>query len=235
MRKRRNIRILKLDSEQLVYDTAFSGPWTLAACQFSEPEKQTNIVQIPGRDGVIDLMAGLTDGEPRYNARTLTVRLECSERNRAYRTELIDELVNLLDGFTFRIILPDDPLRYIRGTIATAVEYNDVNHCAVTITATCDPWRVSLGSVTYDLPASAVEQSVILRNNGRRRVTPSIAAYAASPAALSITISCGHFSAVIEDNRVREYDELRMGYHDTLILAYKGSGTLHITWREAIL
>ncbi|GEM_PF-1048383 len=231
---RRNLRFLN-ELGALVYDTAFTGPWTLEELSLSAPEKQTNYIQIPGRDGALDLYDGLTGGEPHYKQRTLTARLTCSEKQRKDRLELVDDIVNTLDGFAFRIILPDDPTRYIRGVCSVTVEYNDPNHCGVLITALCDPWRISLSSVSIDLEASETARTVILKNSGRRLVLPVMAGYAASPNMPNISVSCGTYSATVTDYQAHVIDELAMGYKQSRIVTYSGSGHLVFQWREAIL
>lgn len=231
LKERRKFRFLSDGLGELVYDTAFKGPWTLAEWDLSAPEKQTNYVQIPGRDGAVDLYEGLTDGEPHYKQRTLTIRLTCSERDRKARTELVDDIVNTLDGFAFRIVLPDDPTRYIRGVCSVAVEYNDLNHCGVLITALCDPWRVSHEDVSIMLTASTNEQNVILRNSGRRLVIPVITGIS-NP---DITLTCGTYTATVTDTAAHEHAQLSIGYKQARTLTYSGSGSFKVTWREAIL
>lgn len=238
LKERRKFRFLSdalLNAGSLVYDTAFSGPWTLAEWTLSKPEKQTNYVEIPGRDGSVDLYEGLTDGEPHYKQRTLQIRLTCSERDRKARTELIDDIVNTLDGFAFRIVFPDDPTRYMRGVCSVTVEYNDPAHCGVLIEALCDPWRVSMAYVSIDVAASSAAQTLMLINRGRRRVIPYIGAYDSAPTMPNITISSGTYSATFTDYTGRNVSELALGYKQTRILTYSGSGHLTVQWQEAIL
>jgi hypothetical protein len=237
LKERRKFRFLSADnSGALVYDTAMAGPWTLEEWSLSAPEKQTNYVQIPGRDGAVDLYEGLTDGEPHYKPRTLTIRLTCSERDREARIALVDDIVNTLDGFAFRIIFPDDPTRYMRGVCTVKVEYNDLNHCGVVIEALCDPWRVAISPVVITVEASATAQSLILRNRGRRRVVPYFEGYGGASADMpEITITSGLFTATIEDAGGYAPEELALGYNRSRELTYSGTGLLLIKWEEAIL
>lgn len=217
------------------YDTTVNGPWTLCELVFADPEKQTNYLTIPGRDGAVDLLAGISDGEPRYKQRTLTARLECSERDRRYRTELIDGLRNLLDGYTCQVILPDDPMRHVTGVVSVAVGYNDPNHCEVTITAECDPWRELNAPVMIDVACSSTAQTVRIQNKGRRRAVPTISAYAAAPAMPNVTVSCGAYTETITDYTPIKAAELAMRSGDVFDLSVSGSGHFVVTWEEAIL
>ena len=61
------------------YDSVVDGRLTLTGWQLSDPVYKANFVSVPGRDGDLDLTTALTDGEPRYNNRTLTATFESSE------------------------------------------------------------------------------------------------------------------------------------------------------------
>ena len=53
------------------YDTVINGPWTLAEGELSPAEYRTQFVEVPGRDGELDMSTALTDGVPRYGNREL--------------------------------------------------------------------------------------------------------------------------------------------------------------------
>lgn len=134
------------------YNTA-EQLWTLTGWELSAPEYQENFLNVPGRDGVLDLSAALTNGAPTYHSRTLTVKLECSEGTRLEREAAINTMANWLDGWRLDIVLPDDPGHYITGRVSVAKEYNDNAHAAVTVTAVCDPWRYAKNETVYTLGA----------------------------------------------------------------------------------
>ena len=117
------------------YDTAQNGAWTVAGLKLSSPDQQTNLVFLPGRSGPLDLSTVLT-GEPVYNSRQLTVVLENSDGDRAYREQLIRGIISELDGLQKKIWLPDDPDHYLQGRVRVVRDYNDLAHAAVAITAT---------------------------------------------------------------------------------------------------
>ena len=90
------------------YDTAAHGLWTLTGWEFPEPAPVENLVQVPGRiQGPLDLSTVLTDGEPVYGARTLSIHLESSEGDRPARAARISDMVNRLHGRRVDIVLPD--------------------------------------------------------------------------------------------------------------------------------
>lgn len=126
------------------YDTAVTGLWTLTGWTLSSPEQQTNFIEVPGRrGGLLDLSTALTDGEPIYNSRTLKATFESSEGTRLERENRINTMLNTLDGYSMKIILPDDSTHYMVGRVTVKKNYNDNAHAAVEVSAVCEPWRYS--------------------------------------------------------------------------------------------
>lgn len=208
------------------YDTAALG-WTLAAWTFSEPIQKTKYEDKPSGDGSWDLSTALTDGIPRYNDRELTVTLELSEGTRLEREEIIRHMVNLLDGLRWPIYLPDDDLHYITGRVHVARDYNDLAHARVIISATCEPWKYSTTETVVTLTAAGITQSVTLHNSGRRAVVPTLVATGSG------VLSFGTSSLALSAGTYTWPDLLLTpGSH---VLAYTGSGSVTLTYREAVL
>ena len=170
------------------YDTAAQG-WTLAAWQLSPAEQKTNFVDKPGGDGAWDLSTALTDGVPVYNNRTLTVTLERSDADRLTREAAISAMVNALDGMRVNIELPDDADHYITGRVHVAPEYNDMAHAAVTVTATCEPWRYSKTTNGPRLTLDEDARVWDITNNGHRAAVPTLELIAESGSAAEITLT----------------------------------------------
>ena len=225
---------LPADYNKLIYDTDIHGPWTLNEWSLSAPVRQTNIVTIPGRDGEIDLAPAL--GDIRYEPRDFYAALECSDGTRDQRTALIEDLMNTLEGRCCQIILPDDPLHYIKGYIDVEVEYNDVNHARVLITSRVDPWRYALQRVDQIYEATAAEQVVIIKNMGGRKVVPRISAWTRNATMPNITIEVpGIYEHTFTTFDVVQPEELTMRYKDEFALTYSGTGFIEIMWTEASL
>lgn len=210
------------------YDTAAEGPWTLSALSCPEPEQQTNLVEVPGRDGALDLSTVLTNGVPRYNSRTLTATLECSEGTRADRLQLVSDIINRLDGRRLRIILPDDPGRYLEGRVNVRTNYNDNAHAAVTVTAVCDPWRYNLVESVVKVEGTAAGALTVLANGGRRAVTPSVVItgeVVLTDGSHEWTLTPGTYTLV----------DLVLTAGSRVPITCTGSGTASFTYREAVL
>lgn len=212
------------------YDTALTGLWTLAAWEFSPAEYQSNFVTVPGRDGPLDLTAALTGGEPRYGSRTLTATLESSEGTRLDRESRINTIINWLDGWRMNIELPDDSSHYITGRIHVARLYNDNAHAAVAVTAVCDPWRYMKDETVATLTATEAAQTAVLTNSGRRTVTPLLAI---EGEAASVNLVYGAASWLLGPGTYQLPDlTLPQGGGS---LTYSGTGTVTLSYREAVL
>lgn len=210
------------------YNTAQTGPWTLAALQLDAAEFKASFIEVPGRDGDIDASTSLTDGEPRYNDRQFSATLECSEGTHAEREELIHTMRNQLDGWVQDIVLPDYPRHYIRGRVSVRTDYNDLAHCAVTITARVEPWLYSRTEQVAKMDVPETETTVALVNAGRKSLVPLIKVEG-GPVAISY------------DGKTWNLSEGTYQLPDIILkagstsLTVSGSGTLTFTYREAVL
>lgn len=221
------------------YDTALRGPWTLSALEFPEPDYVSNLIDIPGRDGPLDLSTVLTNGDPVYGGRTLSATLECSEGTYTDREALISEMVNMLDGRRMHIILPDYPLHYAEGRVSVKKEYNDLAHCAVSVTAACDPWRYKIIETRISLPpyfdAAGLEMVAALPNAGRRTVVPTLIL---SESASKATLTVNGKTWALDEPGTYKMPDLRLSPGATkLVYTVYGDGNdiLSIRYREAIL
>lgn len=122
------------------YDTAEDGLFTLSACKITKGSQVQSFVSVPGRYAPIDTSTLLTDGQPYYGNAALDATLESSEGTRDERLARVSGMVNALDGRSMRIIHPDHPERYLVGRVQVRPEYNDPAHCAVRVSAVCEPW-----------------------------------------------------------------------------------------------
>ena len=208
------------------YDTAAHG-WTLAALKLTDPQLKENYVEKTGGDGSWNLTTALTNGIPRYKNRTLTVSLECSVGNREHREDLINEMVNDMDGFEWPFVLPDRPDHYLTGQAKVAVEYSDLAHARVTITATCEPWLYRSRESVTELTCTQEPQIFVIYNGGRRASVPVLSVDG------SVSLKYGIFETQL-DSGVYEWSPLLLtsGLHE---LEYSGNGTIIITFREAVL
>lgn len=211
------------------YDTAANG-WTLCAWALGSAPQKTNYVEKTGGDGSWDLSTALTDGLLRYGDRDFSATLECSEGDRLHREAIIAELVNTLDGARVRLELPDDKEHYLVGRLSISKSYNDMAHCSVAISATCEPWKYRKSDTVVRLTAATEQKKAELVNHGRRAVVPTITV--SGPGA-SVLLSYGSKS-ISSTAATFKWAELLLtpGIHD---LTYSGAGSIEIRYQEAVL
>jgi hypothetical protein len=132
-----------------------------------EPAAKTYTVKIPGGNGVIDLTDALT-GDVVYN--TYTQKL-------VFYADLVDDmelrrrLMNRFHGKKLEYQLAIDPGYTYKGRFAVSVDKQGVSGAKVTITVTCDPYKLK-EHCSYRLNATGGR--LYRFESGRRPVHPTI-------------------------------------------------------------
>ena len=213
------------------YDTAEVGLWTLTEWELTPATPLTNFVEVPGRAlGPLDMSAVLTDGEPRFGSRTLTAVFESSEGTRDEREQRISQMINWLTGWRMNITVPDKPDHYLTGRLTVEKLYNDEAHGSVQVSATCDPWFYSVAETKVTLTAEATAREAVLLNTGRLTVVPLLEITGTDA---SVLIKFGQASWALGPGSYKLPDlVLPQGGG---VLTYSGTGTLTLTYREAVL
>lgn len=214
------------------YDTA-EQLWTLADWSLSDPEQVRSWVDVPGRrKGPIDASTVLTDGEPAYSNRTLTIILESSEGTRLEREARIEQMLNQLDGWWVDLILPDDltTRRYMRGTVSVKKIYNTPAQARVQVTAICEPWKYAASETVARFVAGSSTKTATLVNNGRMTVSPLLK-ITGSGASVQLKYA-GHTWTLSEGSYALPDLILKTG---STTFTHSGTGSLMFTYREAVL
>jgi hypothetical protein len=141
-------------------------------------------------------------------------------------------MINQLDGWRFNIILPDDDSRYITGRVRVKKVYNDLAHCSVQVTATCEPWRYNVVETIVTLDASTTEKVAVLKNDGRKSVIPVIDI--SEEALIKFSSDQEYFNSGSKSEGQYIFPDLylRTGMHQ---VHYSGKGQIKFTYREAVL
>ena len=216
------------------YDTAADGLWTLASCTLTKAAQMQTFVSVPGRVAPLDLSTYLTDGEPYYDNANLDAVLESSEGDRLARKLRIDLMVNYLDGQTVKIYLPDDPDNYLVGRVQVYKEYNDLAHCAVRVSAVCEPWLYAAAETVISLTATQTEQTAQLFNYGRMAVVPTVV----TTGEVRIQHGASSWALTAGEHILPELfltPGKGLGLPGVHSIKYSGSGSITITYREAVL
>ena len=126
------------------------------------PEVQTNIVEIPGRSGSLDLSEALT-GYPLYNNRTLDIQFIIIDQS-VYWMDVYTDVVDKLHGKRMKIRLVDDPDWYYVGRVSVTFNSNS-DYSTIDVSCDLEPFRysndltvaeVTIGYNDFDVEESGV-------------------------------------------------------------------------------
>lgn len=110
------------------------------------PQVKTNIVDIPGGDGSLDLTYVLT-GRPTFKNRTGSWTFYVENGFREWH-ELYSEIMAYLHGKTYKVILEDDPAYYYEGRLSVNNWKSDQQWSQITIDYDLKPYKWEDESVT---------------------------------------------------------------------------------------
>lgn len=106
---------------------------------FNPPTVKTNMVNIPGGDGVLDLTTALA-GRPTFNNRTGSWTFYVQNGFKSW-SELYSEIMVYLHGQEFKAILEDDPTYYYEGRFSINQWKSDKNWSQIVIDYNVGPYK----------------------------------------------------------------------------------------------
>lgn len=187
------------------------------------PEVKTYLVPVPGRSGSLDFTEALTDGQPAYSDRLLTITMYCfAEEERL--PEMESACRNALHGRKLNVMLDCDPGYYYRGRLSVDWVSED-NIDIATITATCDPYKYKLSPTVKEFDVSG-SLSVTLPND-RMPTVPMVTTDA------EITIQFGESTIVFPAGTRKAPALLLLEGENQLTLT--GSGHIKFEYQEGAL
>ncbi len=226
--EKRGIIVYPRDGNGSGFNTAEWG-WTLTSFHLSDMEPKTYLVDKPGGHGSWDLSDSLTDGLPRYKDRTLTATLECSVGTMEERRTNMSNLINPYNGKRCRITGPGTGERkerkYVAGRVQVVINYHNLAHTSITITAVCDPWVYPYNDTALTFTATEEVKTTSLSTMGVMETIPTVTVYG-GPVRLKYNGVTREFSAgtyVLPD--------AKLVYGQSLYIEFSGSGTARITYK----
>ena len=113
--------------------------------EIGKPEIQSHIVEVPGRNGLLNLTKGLT-GKVMYFNRELSFRyFGTGTRKRLLE---IDALLSYYHGETVRIIDDDYPDHFYEGELSVESELHG-NYITISLTVDAQPFRLKTKRTVY--------------------------------------------------------------------------------------
>lgn len=134
------------------WDTARDGRLTLTSISFDPPTVTQVRQSVPGMSGDIDL-SEVAAGVPTYGTRQLTATLETTFGRRADRIGMIDDLIARVHGKRVQLRHPDYPDGYYSGRVEIGGVVHHAAYSELSLTATCDPYRLAVERTTQTFAA----------------------------------------------------------------------------------
>lgn len=112
----------------------------------TSPEPDIRLVDVPGRDAPLDLTEALLAGYVHYKTRTITLQLVAVQRMGKAEPgfePLFSAVRTRLHGRRMRCVLSNDPDYYYEGRWKVECRQLSRSKATITITGTCDPYKVN--------------------------------------------------------------------------------------------
>lgn len=145
--------------------------------EIGKPKIQSYTVEVPGRNGLLNLTKGLT-GRVMYNNRSLSFQyFGTGTRSRLLE---LDTLMSRYHGQTIRIIDDDHPDHYYEGEVSVDTEFKS-NYIIISLTVDAQPFRLKTaktvrsqtlnGSVTLRLENESIEVYPVITVTAETSIT----------------------------------------------------------------
>lgn len=146
----------------------------LADLVVGTPEVKESRVNVPGRDGSLNLSYALTGG-PVYEDRPITFSLFKAASETEFDSVRAD-FVSCYHGQVVTVKLPTYAEHYFKGSLAAGAPEGFAS-CRIAVAITVDPYAYKDQITTVAIEADKVPREIILLNE-QRKVVPSITARA---------------------------------------------------------
>lgn len=185
---------------------------------------QTNLLQVPGRNGLLDLTEA--NGEVKYNSREFLFTFTVAPDDLTF-DERVSAVSNALNGRQCKITLERDPDFYWFGRCAVDKYEQDKSVGKITVRATVDPYKLKQSATVASFALSS-SAKVVAVENGRMAAVP--------------VITCTNNGTVVSFNG--KTHTLNAGTSRILDIRFtegsnsltlSGTGTITFTWQEGAL
>ena len=197
------------------------GIWLTKYPEISPPTPKTSFVDVPGRDGALNMSKVLT-GHMMYNRRTMQLEFAILAPRMMW-PDVHSDIMDTLHGLETTIILDDDPEYMYTGTLAVQAYDPGKVTSGVTITADLDPYKKRLTDTIKTFTVDGTKTAAI--SVERMPTVPVIAA----SAAMTMTFGGVTYSLQAGEN---EFPDVIMRSGDYNTFTFTGSGDVSLKYRE---
>lgn len=186
-----------------------------------KPSIQSYTVQVPGRNGLLNLTKSLT-GKVVYNNRSLSFQyFGTGDRERLL---YLDDFMSQFHGETIRIIDDDYPDHYYEGEASVETVFN-YNYVTITLTIDAQPFRLKTKTTVKSNTVSG--ETVIRLINESIPAIPAITVNVA----MTVTLNGVSKSLTAGTHTVNEF-ELQRGANEFTV---SGTGTISFEYQEGAI
>ena len=202
------------------------GLYLMGPASVSLPVVRTNYVDVPGRDGYLDLSDALT-GETVYETRDFSVPLMSLASPEDW-PGLYSGILNAIHGQKVQIILDEDPGYYYTGRVAVDSPSYD-GTWQFNINGVLNPYKRKRSETVVECGLDGTEREIVL-TNGRMPVVPTVTVDGETELAWG-----GERAVLAAGTHILPGLRLTQGAQVLKARAAGGAGTLTITYREGSL
>lgn len=211
----------------------------------SDPEQETAYVNVPYRDGLIDVSEALT-GRPIFKKRTLSFELG-GIHPRLNWDSVVSSLRNNIHGKICRLTLDNDKSYYWRGRVY--VQDFDRSRELGTFKLNvpeCEPYKYDITASNeewlwdpFNFETGVITTIPMLEVNGIETVTIPSGHMLVSPQfevsdVVSLTVSDGTVTKTLQ-NGLQRFPSIRVGGSEDVTLTFTGQGNVQIIYRGGSL
>ena len=202
----------------------------LASKSISLPEVRTNMIDVPGRDGLLDASDVLT-GEVTYMNRTITLKLIGVDTVSGKKwPATISDFCNKVHGKRVKVTFPEDTTHYYSGRCSVGKVGLVKMMQTIPVTVDCDPWKYKNAKTTVSRDDLGTAYKQLSLPNESRPVIPTITV--AQDTTLlwgGNTININTGDHILPDIR------LAAGSNTLKAKVASGTGSITVTYQEASL
>ncbi len=199
----------------------------LADLKIGVPTLKSNIIDIPGADGSVNMSYVISDGEPRYSNRDITFSLFKSTDELSF-SETFSRLLSLCHGREQTLILPNDRTHYYKGLFSIG-ERSGYNSCTIPVSVSADPYAYKIELTTLEITIPESGKTDVYLYNEMRPVIPEFSATEA------VTVSFGNSQYTLPAG-TSHIPALKLKAGDNVITLEGNAGSkVTVSYREARL
>mgnify|MGYP007055152142 FL=1 len=202
----------------------------LASKSISLPEVRTNMIDVPGRDGLLDASEVLT-GEVTYKNRTIILNLTGVDTVSGKKwPATISDFCNKVHGKRVKVTFPEDTAHYYSGRCSVGEVGLVKMMQTIPVTVNCDPWKYKNAKTTVSRSDLGTVYKQLSLPNERRPVIPTITV------AQDTTLLWGSSTINISaGDHILPAIRLAAGSNTLKAKVASGTGSITVTYQEASL